>query len=266
MDRASNGQKRRSGLTGAGYLAASQRPLPILVFLLPMIVLYELGTLLYLTDHGRGVVETIRAHSIILGFFQDFGVAGRFLPALALITVLLVWQAIRRDPWRVSAPVVAGLAIESAVWTAPLLVFSGLLRAMAPSAGLAGMQQVELTEMTWQARLTIALGAGLYEELLFRMIGMTAAHALVVDVLRRSDSTGRWLAVGLTAVAFAMYHEVGPAAGGPAIDWSLLVLFLGAGVFLGWLYLWRGLGVVVGVHAIYDALVLVILPALRDGS
>lgn len=239
------------------YLADSQRPLHVLAFLLPMIVLYEVGTALYLTDPAHGVVETIRAHSILLGFFQDFGVAGRFLPALALGAVLVVWQTIRRDRWHVSLPVLLGMIVESAVWTAPLLVFGGLIQSLALA-----MAQSDLASMTWPARLTIALGAGLYEEMLFRMIGMAAVHMLLVDLLQMKDATGRLLAVGATAVAFALYHEL-PAGSGPAgLDWGPVLLFLAAGVFFGWLYLWRGLAVVVGVHALYDALVLVVFPAL----
>ncbi len=254
--------KRASGTTvfsdrADSYLTLAQRPLHVLLFLLPIIVLYEAGTFLYLTDNRRGIVETIRAHSIILGFFQDFGVAGRFLPAMALVAVLLVWQSIRRDPWRVRPVILAAMLVESIVWTAPLFVFGGLIRRAAAAGG-----SVDWAAMAWEARLTIALGAGLYEELLFRMIGMAAVHLVMVDLLRMKDATGRWTAVGVTAVAFAFYHEV--AGPGPAgVDWSLLALFLGAGVYFGWLYLWRGFGIVVGVHVLYDALVLVALPALR---
>lgn len=245
-----------------GYFTLSTRPLHVLVFLLPLIVLYEAGTMIFLTDRARGVVETIRAHSILLGFFQEAGVVGPFLPGLALITVLLVWQSIRRDPWRVSPGVLLGMAGECLVWTAPLFVLGGLIyRAIGGgSVAAAALAASDLHDMSWPARMTIAVGAGLYEELLFRMIGIAAVHFLVVDLLRRTDDTGRWVAVTVTAVAFALYHEIATRAG---IDWPLLALFTGAGIYLGWLFLKRGLGIVVGVHALYDALILVVIPALR---
>lgn len=249
---------------GRGYLALSTRPLHVLVFLLPLIVLYEAGTMFFLTDRARGVVETIRAHSILLGVFQEAGVVGPFLPGLALIAVLVAWQSIRRDPWRVRPIVLLGMAAECLAWTAPLFVLGGLIfRAIGgggPGDG-AAMAGMDLYEMSWPARLTIAVGAGLYEELLFRMIGIAAVHFLIVDLFRRSDDTGRWVAVTVTAAAFALYHEIATRGG---INWPLFTLFTGAGFYLGWLFLRRGFGIVVGVHALYDALILVVIPALRS--
>lgn len=242
----------------AGYAAASTRPLHTLVFLLPLIVLYEIGSNVYLTDRASGIGDNIRAHSILLDFFQDFGVAGRSLPALALVMVLLVQHSIRRDPWRIKPAVIAGMAAESALWTLPLLVLSALiLRALTPAAGT----EPDWSHMEVPARLTIAAGAGLYEELLFRLIGIAAVHLLLVDVLRLRDDTGRWVAVLSTAVAFALYHDVWT---GGRVEWRLLLLFMSAGVYLGWLFLWRGFGIAVAGHTLYDAVVLV-LPVFQRG-
>lgn len=254
MSRAKPGRGPREPRSD-GYAALSAGPLHVLAFVLPLVLLYEAGVARFLTDRAGGSVETIRAHSILLGLFQDAGVAGRFLPALAVITVLVAWQVIRGASWRVRPVVLAGMVLECVMWTAPLFVFGAVIHRVA--AGLAG---ADWSTMPWSARLTIAVGAGLYEEFLFRLIGIAAVHFLLVDVLRRSDDTGRWVAVTLTAVAFALYHEV--ATRGGRLDWALLAMFTTAGLYLGWLLLSRGFAIVVGVHALYDALVLVAIPAL----
>lgn len=251
----------RSGGGGDGYGAVSMRPLHVLVYLLPLVVLYEAGSVAFLTDWGSGVSETIRARAILSGFFQAFGAVGLFLPGLALVLVLLVWHVMRGDAWRVRWPVLAVMLAESCAWMVPLLVFSVLLRSAVPGASgaLAGSQEVDaLLSMPVGARLTISIGAGLYEELLFRMIGIAALHALFVDLCRVRDQWGRVLAVALSAVAFAVYHDV--SAPGAGVDWWRAFFFLCSGAYFGALYLARGFGIVVATHALYDVVVLVGVP------
>ena len=67
----------------------------------------------------------------------------------------------------------------------------------------------------------------------------------------------------LAALAFAIYHDEVVVAG--AIRWPLLATYFAAGVYLGVLYLWRGFGIAVGVHAVYDIVVLVFLQGEAAG-
>jgi membrane protease YdiL (CAAX protease family) len=235
------------------------RPLHVLAFLLPLVVAYEAGSIRYLTDPRSGVAETIRARAILAGFFQAFGAVGLFLPGAALVTVLAIQHVMRRDPPSVRPTVLAGMMIESAAWTAPLFVFALLVQhfrgAAGVSAALAGPDG--LAALPAASRLVLAIGAGLYEELLFRMIGIAALHALFVDVCRAREGTGRILAVAFSALAFAVYHDL--SAPGAWVDWPRAFFYFCSGAYFGALYLWRGFGVTVGVHALYDVLVLVIL-------
>lgn len=251
-----------------GYLELAKRPLHVLVFLLPLVVLYEVGSVVNLADAANGTVETIRAHSILLGFFQDFGVFGRFLPGLALVAVLLAWHILNEDRWRIRPGVIGGIAVESLVWTIPLVVLMALVQYAGGGADGAGVAAQwtgpllsgpsSMAEMSWQARLTISIGAGIYEELLFRMIGIAALHMVLVDLARLSERAGIILAVLASAIAFAVYHDITTAGGG--IDAMKAAVLVCAGLYFGAVYLTRGFAVVVGVHALYDVFVLVILP------
>ena len=88
------------------------------------------------------------------------------------------------------------------------------------------------------------------------LIGITLLHMVLVDLCKVSNQAGSVLAVGLSAVAFAMYHDLSsPRAG---VEWALAVFCFGSGAYFGGLLLMRGFGVVVGVHALYDAIVLVL--------
>lgn len=240
----------------------ARRPLHCLVFLLPLLVLYEIGSLVYLTDHRTGLVETISAYSIIGRASETFGVAGVAIPAAILVAVLVTWHIVARDPWKVRPGVLAGMTVESAAWTLPLLVIAVLVGPTAAmqtggTGGGAGSLAGDAASWPWQARLTLAVGAGLYEEMLFRLFLIPVAVVILRDLARLQLSSARVGAVGLSALLFALYHDLsGPGA---TVDFARLLLFLLAGLFFGGLFLWRGFGVVVGVHAVYDIVALLVI-------
>ncbi|MCC7388783.1 MAG: CPBP family intramembrane metalloprotease [Phycisphaerales bacterium] len=245
--------------SGGGYFAHAQKPLHILVFLLPLLVAYELGAILYLSGEG-GQPNTIAAWGMLARFFEMFGAFGFHLPAALLVTVLLVWHLLQRDPWTVRLPVLVGMAMEACVWTVPLTILLILLQSVL-GGGDPTPAQVQtaapeaLRELPWQAKLTISAGAGLYEELLFRMIAIAAIHAVLVDIMRLSGWAGGVIAVTVSAGAFAVYHS---QSGGPAMGLSSLVPYFVAGLYFGGLYLARGFGLVVAVHFLYDVVALMV--------
>ena len=246
-----------------GYWALSVRPLHVLAFLTPLIVLYEVGSVLHLSAPAGA--RTIQAKNLLAQFFETFGLAGVFLPGAALVTVLVVWHVLTGDRWRVRPGVLAGMLLESAAWMLPLLVMGAVhLRAIAASrAGTdpAGAGLVEagaaLDDLSWQARLTIAVGAGLYEEMLFRLVTIALFHFVLADLLRAARPTADVVAVAAAAVAFALYHDTALSAGGT--NWPQLAFLTVAGAYLGTVYFVRGLGIVVATHALYDVMVLVFL-------
>ena len=65
---------------------------------------------------------------------------------------------------------------------------------------------------------------------------------VVVDLLGVKDTPGRVAAIAVSALAFALYHS----------DLSVFAFFLLAGLFFGAVYVWRGFGVVVATHVMYD--------------
>lgn len=240
------------------YWLLSARPLHALALLTPLVLLYELGSLLYLTDLRHGEMRTIKAKNLLADFMQVFGVAGLLAPGVAMLVVLLFWHMLSRDRWQVRPLILLGMVLEAALWTLPLVVFGALLKQAAASAGLwAAAGADDLSNLSWQARATISLGAGLYEELVFRLVAIALLHFAARDVLQLSEKVSRIVAIGGSAVAFALYHRVTLAGGD--LNWPALVFYTAAGVYFATLYLYRGFGVVVATHALYDLMVLVLL-------
>ncbi len=229
------------------YFSRSREPLHILLFLAPLVIAYEIGAALFLAGSDGGVAKDIRAHRLLADVFEAFGVGGFYLPGILIVVVLLVWQIISRRPWRVRPTTLGGMLLESAVWTMPLLVLAQLI-AGRDAAAAALAETGSLEDLTLAARATIAIGAGLYEELLFRLVAIAAVHLLLADVVGVPSRIADALSVLAAAVAFALYHD----------DPSNFVFFAAAGVFFGGIFIARGLGIVVATHAIYDLVVLVL--------
>ena len=263
-DRRARASALELGGAHARYTRLSTRPLHILLFLLPLIVFYEIGSVVYLS-------EEIRAERIVGEFFAWFDVGWVHIPAALTVIVLLVWQFISGDRWKVRWPVLGWMALESVVWTAPLLVLGLIVaRVLGIESGRGLIEAVAMTStgadgadaspggvgaLGWQGLATIAIGAGIYEELLFRMVGLALVHFVLVDLLLIKDMTGRIGAIIATSIAFALYHN-GVLSGGD-VDWALLVYYVVAGAYFASLYMIRGFGIVVAVHALYDIVVLV---------
>lgn len=110
------------------------------------------------------------------------------------------------------------------------------------------------------AKLAIAAGAGLYEELLFRVLlfggGAIVLRGLLVNFF--SDSVARKLglvlALAVSAVLFAAAH--GATGDSAALEAGPLVYRSLAGIAFGLLFWFRGLAVCVYAHASYDAILL----------
>ena len=242
---------------GSGYFERSKQPLEILALIAPLVVLYEIGLIFFLRgSHGT---LTNGAHESLLRFFSNFGVDPTrlnlptlALPAVALIVVMIVWQILVRKPWSIHLPTVGGMAIESALFALSLLVFAQLIsRAFTPA------MPDSISQLTLFGKISISIGAGLYEEMIFRMVLLSLLHTVFVDLLRMPERWGIGVAIGISAVLFALYHPLKTGAG--VLDVRRAAFFLLAGVYFGVLYVVRGFGIAVATHALYDIAVVVLL-------
>lgn len=226
-------------MTFARYWLLSRRPLQILVFLLPLVVAYEVALISVL----RAEAVNIEAHKQLRRVFEAFGIypAGWYLPGLLLVIVLLVWHLLTRERWRIDGRALGLMLIESIVLVFPLFMLSQAVGHLAAAAveGATDIGQYSVT-----TRLAISIGAGLYEELIFRMLIIAVIHAIMVDVAKASERWGAAAGVVLSAVLFTIYH--------PDLTAPRVVFFFLAGLYFGVIYLWRGFGIVVATHALYD--------------
>lgn len=102
-------------------------------------------------------------------------------------------------------------------------------------------------------QLMLSLGAGLYEELLFRVLLVGALALLGERVLGWRRREAGIMACVVGALLFSGFHYIGPF-GDPWQLASFTFRFL-AGLVFSALYLTRGFGITAWTHALYDVYV-----------
>lgn len=262
---------------GASYWALSRAPRYSLLFALPLLVLYE-GLAAALGDLAGVRVRNGADVWLKAPFVALFGPRGPLVFGALVVgaAVALVWRDVRRARDGVRGGVLLRMLAESAVLAAVCAVVVGLataqlLRALPhvaaaaptlvpqalhglavqrppPPGGVAGLGGA--------AQLMVALGAGLYEELLFRVVLVGALAWLARQVLGLGRAGAGLVAVVGGAVLFALAHYVG-ALGDPFTVESFTFRLV-AGLFFSALYVLRGFGIAAWTHALYDVGVLLL--------
>ena len=264
--RPSTRQKKAASLPT--YYELSQKPLQVLAFLLPLIVLYELGVFYFV----RGDIE---ARSMLKGFFQQVGIgqAGYYLPGVAVVVLLLTMHFVQREPWKVHGRLLPMMWIESIILALPILLFAVVFLRQ-PAAHAMALDSAMLASTSsssspgWQSMMVYSIGAGIYEELLFRVIGIAIIHFIAIDLLALPKHIGELAAIGITALLFAIYHflpiQTGVISQMLTTDIRKTIFYLLAGVYLACIYVYRGFGIAAASHAMYDVMVVSIAELQSD--
>ncbi len=230
------------------YLSATRHPWACLAFLLPLLVAYEGGVVWF----GGADGDALRngADVWFRAGLQRYGVAQMWAAPLVVVAVLLLrsWANWGSRPKSVLA-VTFGMAVESLVFAVGLWV---LARNFGPLVREWGVPASVPFQNPAAKQIVTFIGAGIYEEVLFRL-GLFSVLCFVLRLVLLPKP----LAVGIAAVAgsllFAAAHHVGDA--GEPLDAVRFLFRATAGLYFTALYVVRGFGVAVGAHAGYDILV-----------
>lgn len=232
----------------SAYLNSTRHPWSSFLFLVPLLAAYEGGVLWLAGDQAARLRNG--ADAWLRWALEVFGVAQVFAAPAIVVTVLLLWSWWRwadrpDDPVRTWF----GMAFESGVFAFLLWQFGQNFGLIADRLGV----KLEITVQTSQAaRVLTFIGAGIYEEVLFRL-GLFVGGYFFLRMIRLSAPAAVLLAAGGAAVAFAAAHHVGPY--GEPMNPPVFVFRTIAGLYFTVLFVGRGFGVAVGAHAGYDVLV-----------
>lgn len=254
----------------SSYWTATRHPFACTVFVLPLLVFYEAG--LYIL--GAASIEDMRngADAWLRGVLQQIGVSPLYGAPILLFGVLLAWSFWRRaDRPHDYLGLWIGMVVESAICALGLLCLSQLLfpvlqlvgnlletptaRLVSLATGAASAPRPATPHVAWD-QIVGYVGAGIYEEALFRLL-LFSAMAALLSLLDIRRSLGLALAALVSALAFAGAHNLGPQ--GEPFQLVIFLFRTCAGLYFAWIYQARGFGISVGAHASYDVLVGLVL-------
>jgi hypothetical protein len=175
------------------------------------------------------------------------------MAAVILLGVGLVVRDLRASRDRIRPIVFLGMLGEALL----LAVLFGFVIGTTTAKLLGSLHALSigpLEQTSWTTRLMLSLGAGLYEELFFRVLlvtGLAAGARIVLGFGRRASGV---LAALVGAAIFSAFHYIGPY--GDQLQLQSFVFRMLSGVAFSALYLVRGFGITAWTHAMYDGLLL----------
>jgi len=278
--------------TRDSYLDRTSRPIYAIVFLLPFIIFYELGTLFINTDLLDQSQVRVVAFVWLQNFLQYIGTGSKFAwvaPPLAVIIVLVALQLASRKRWYFGLNDIPPMTIECTLLAVPLIVLSLFLSSPALPQGdiaqhsysapqiridaipvcsaanlssAAGIPGSTVDRRSLLADIITGIGAGIYEELIFRLILICVLMLLFQDVLRLSHKNSIILSILVSAALFSAHHHIifinGQLSSSAPFNWTEFGFRTIAGIYFAILFAIRGFGITAGTHAFYDIFATVI--------
>lgn len=235
------------------YWAMTRRPMPSLSLVAPLALAYELG-ILWRAGPSESGLRT-GADAWMRHILAAVGLTDQWFPPLILVVILLGWQVASARDWRFSPSILVGMVLESCMLAIALVGISRLI-----DVGLSFLDQhappvMALSNAPGRVALSPLigyLGAGVYEETMFRLILVPLLFGSL-RLLQTPRILASALAVAGSALLFSLAHHAGTP--GEPFTWFAFVFRWMAGVFFAWVFVIRGFGVAVGTHTAYDVLV-----------
>lgn len=216
---------------------------------LPLFILYEV--LIRISQPGQDQIVRISVDVWFQMLFSSLGFDG--LTVLLALFFLAGAILIYKNPNKLTSlkkSYFVGLIAESllyAILIATIIsLFLGLIFQLSAAAPVPELSTLQL--------FALSLGAGLYEELFFRVILVSVLLFIFTQFIERKNSARVW-AVIIAALVFSGVHYIGLYGDIWTLN-SFLFRFL-FGLFLNLIYVVRGFGCAAWTHALYDLLVVI---------
>ena len=221
-----------------------------LVLVFPLFLIYQVGVLFTLPVLNG-------ADFLTVFLFRNLGLSTRaYLGYTIAVTVAFaITVALLRRKQRFDPKLILPVFVESAIYALTMgsLIVFVMTRVLHVSPRLAGGM---IASQGLGTRFVMSLGAGVWEETIFRLGLMTGVALLLERVL----GLGRWVAMTLALVVsaglFSAMHHIPPY--GDPLQLGVFVFRVLAGVFFGLIFWFRGFAIAVYTHALYDIYVLLV--------
>ena len=228
------------------YFSTSRSYFYSFLFTIPLFFVYEIS-ILFLSKDDIIVVRN-GADFLMRNILESFDIYGLyalgfvFFSGFALSFIFFIKADKKKE---LKFNFLFFMFIESVLWSFILyLMLSKFMLVLMNPMGKMILQQV-----------TLAIGAGIYEEFLFRVLLIAGLTRLLGFIFLWKQLSRKIVALIISGGIFSAFHFMGEY--GDFFSMELFLLRFFAGIILGVLYLFRGFGITAYTHSIYDLIVLI---------
>jgi hypothetical protein len=223
------------------YFQLSRSPHYSVIFAIPLLMAYE-GFALFLNHSDLYGIRN-SADVFLKLFLAYIGIHGFFGFGAAMIVALILFRVVGGGPrlGSIRVAVLVWMLAESLVYS---LVFGAIVGAVTR------ILLAQPYPLSLSAQILVSLGAGIYEEFVFRVLLLAALVFFLHRLLRLQQHMAYGVAAVLGAGLFSAFHYIGPFA--DPLQFPSFVFRLIAGLILTGLYFARGYGITAYTHSLYD--------------
>ena len=234
------------------YFSNTKNILVSLIFIFPFVLLYEIICFFYF--QGKNYQIRNSADVIIRDFFNLFGSFSDEIYSITLFAILLFIYFINKGKNKkisINYRYLILMFIEG-------IIFGFLLLLLLNDVSIFYISE-NLYRSDLLLNLYLCIGAGIWEEILFRLLLFSFLYKIIRSFFKGQDVFVLFLSIILSSILFSLFHYIGNNADFFTLNTFLIRTF--GGIFLGLLYYYRGFGIVVISHISYD-FILVSLPLI----
>lgn len=273
------------------YLDRTRRPVYAIAYLLGFLVVYELGLLgiksqiVTIDTENVRVISFAWIQNMLVEYLNFTPRATWFITPLVVIVILLALQITSKTKWKVYFKDFIPMTIECVIWTLPLIVLCLAMNRSAAttteSASLAcslqttacsaltnsdlvagGINTIQNQSPDLLVGIITGIGAGIYEELIFRLVLICIFMLILQDLLNVRAISSIIISVMASAILFSVHHHIfymdGAIRFGEQFSLVKFLFRTVAGVYFAAIFAFRGFAITAGTHAFYNIIVALI--------
>ena len=229
----------------SNYFSLSKNDFYSIIIIAPLIILYQI--LGFFNNYHSDLIVKNSADVFIKYFFQYLSVEYASSIYLTCFIAIIIFIILKNKKIFISSEIklsfLFGMILESLLHSLSLLFVMSLIYKLLPLGLFLFNNEV-------MEGIYLSIGAGIWEELLFRYIMISSLLFIFNKMMYDFSLISYILIIAFSSALFSYYHFIGIPS--ELINFSIFIYRFIAGTILSVIFIFRGLGIAVYTHAFYD--------------